>query len=84
MMLAEIGDEINPERRNRTYPRVVKRKMSNFPVERARHRQQRRDNRPSHSAVVITPPSKTGHRRRPSARGQNQLATNASYRGLGR
>jgi hypothetical protein len=66
MLLAEICDEINPERRSRTYPRVVKRKMSNFPVKRARHRQQRRDRRPSHSAVMISPPSKTGHRRRPA------------------
>jgi hypothetical protein len=66
MLLAEISDEINPERRSRTYPRVVKRKMSNFPVKRARHRQQRRDSRPPHSAVMISPPSKTGHRRRPA------------------
>jgi len=65
MLLAEVGGEINSERRNRTYPRVVKRKMSNFPVKRARHRQQRQDSRPSHPAVVITPPSKTVHRRRP-------------------
>jgi hypothetical protein len=63
MLLAEIGDEINPERRNRTYPRVVKRKMSNFPVKRARHRQLCQDSRPSPSAVVLSPPSKTGHRR---------------------
>jgi hypothetical protein len=66
MLLDEVGDEINLERRNRTYPRVVKRKMSNFPVKRARHRQQRQDSRPSHSAVMINPPSKTGHRRRPA------------------
>jgi hypothetical protein len=64
MLLAEIGGEINPERRNRTYPRVVKRKMSNFPLKRARHQQQRQDSRPSHSAVKIAPPSATGHRRR--------------------
>jgi hypothetical protein len=66
MLLAEISDEINPERRSRTYPRVVKRKMSNFPVKRTRHRQQRRDSRPSPSVVAIAPPSKTGHRRRPA------------------
>jgi hypothetical protein len=35
VLLAEVSGEINPERRNRSYPRVVKRKMSNFPVKRA-------------------------------------------------
>jgi hypothetical protein len=65
MLLVEVVGELNPERRNRSYPRVVKRKMSNFPVKRARHRQQRQDSRPPCSAVVIAAPSKTGHRRRP-------------------
>ncbi len=64
MLLAEVVEEINPERRNRTYPRVIKRKMSNFPVKRARHRQQRPGCRPSHSAIMIAPPGTTGHRRR--------------------
>jgi hypothetical protein len=63
-LLAEVCDEINPGRRNRSYPRVIKRKMSNFPVKRARHHQQRQDSRPSRSAIVITAPSKTGHRPR--------------------
>jgi hypothetical protein len=66
MLLAEVTVEINPERRNRRYPRVVKRKMSNFPVKRAQHRQQRQDSRPSHSAVAIAPPSKPEPRRRPA------------------
>jgi hypothetical protein len=66
VLLAEVGGELNPERRNRSYPRVVKRKMSNFPVKRIRHRQQRRDSRPPCTAVAIAAPSKTGHRRRPA------------------
>lgn len=66
VLLAEVLDEINPKRRDRSYPRVIKRKMSNFPVKRAQHRQQRQTSRPSHSAVTITPPSQTGHRRRPA------------------
>jgi hypothetical protein len=66
MLLAEVVEKINPERRNRSYPRVIKRKMSNFPVKRARHRQQRPGNRPSRSTVALAPPSTTGHRRRPA------------------
>jgi hypothetical protein len=66
MLLVEVCGELNPERRGRSYPRVVKRKMSNFPVKRARHRQQRRASRPCRSAVVITAPSKTGRRPRPA------------------
>jgi hypothetical protein len=64
VLLAEVGDEVNPERRKRSYPRVVKRKMSNFPVKRARHRQQRTDMRHPRSAIVIAAPSTTGNRRR--------------------
>jgi hypothetical protein len=66
MLLAEVIVELNPERRDRSYPRVIKRKMSNFPVKRALHRQRHQDSRPSRSAVTITPPSKTEHRRRPA------------------
>jgi hypothetical protein len=66
VLLAEVIEEVNPERRDRSYPRVVKRKMSNFPVKREQHRQQRQNSRPSHSAVTITPPSKPESRRRPA------------------
>jgi hypothetical protein len=66
MLLSEVLEEVNPERRDRTYPRVVKRKMSNFPVKRARHRQQRQASRPARSAVTIAAPSKTEHKRRPA------------------
>jgi hypothetical protein len=67
MLLAEISAETNPERRNRVYPRVIKRTAhSTFPVKRARHRQQRQVSRPPQSAVAITPPSNTGPRHRPA------------------
>lgn len=48
VLLAEVTSEINPQRRDRSYPRVVKRKMSNFPLKRAQHRQQRQASRPPH------------------------------------
>jgi len=64
MLLAEVADELNPVRRDRSYPRVIKRKMSNFPVKRAHHQQRRQGNRPPCSAVVITPPSKPEYRKR--------------------
>jgi hypothetical protein len=66
VLLAEVGSELNPERRDRSYPRVVKRKMSNFLLKRAQHRQRRQASRLPHSAITITPPSKTGPRRRPA------------------
>jgi len=66
VLLAEVSREINPVRRDRSYPRVIKRKMSNFPVKRAQHRQQHQDSRPRNSTISITPPSKTGHRRQPA------------------
>lgn len=37
-LLAEIGEEILPARRNRINPRVIKRKMSNWRKKRPEHR----------------------------------------------
>jgi hypothetical protein len=37
-LLAEIGEEVLPERRNRINPRVIKRKMSNWRKKRPEHR----------------------------------------------
>ena len=34
VLLEDIGKELNPPRRSRNYPRVVKRKMSKFPLKR--------------------------------------------------
>ncbi|WP_217144285.1 hypothetical protein, partial [Streptomyces sp. AC627_RSS907] len=36
--LAEIIERLLPARRHRTCPRVIKRKMSNWPLKRAEHR----------------------------------------------
>lgn len=54
MLLAEVGSELNPERRDRSYPRVVKRKMSSFLLKRAQHQQRRQTRRPPHTAITIT------------------------------
>ncbi|MFC8278335.1 hypothetical protein ACFUJR_38680, partial [Streptomyces sp. NPDC057271] len=35
--LAEITERLLPARRHRTCPRVIKRKMSNWPLKRAEH-----------------------------------------------
>jgi hypothetical protein len=37
-LLAEVGEEVLPERRNRINPRVIKRKMSNWRKKRPEHR----------------------------------------------
>jgi len=37
-LLAEIGEEVLPDRRNRINPRVIKRKMSNWKKKRSEHR----------------------------------------------
>ena len=37
-LLAEIAEEVLPERRNRINPRVIKRKMSNWKKKRPEHR----------------------------------------------
>lgn len=37
-LLEEVGEEVLPERRNRINPRVIKRKMSNWPKKRPEHR----------------------------------------------
>ena len=37
MMLDEIASQLNPPRRNRIYPRVIKQKMSNFKCKRQEH-----------------------------------------------
>jgi hypothetical protein len=63
-LLAEVAEELNPARRDRSYPRVIKRKKSNFPVKRAHHRQRRQDSSPPRSAVAIAPPSKPEYAKR--------------------
>ncbi len=58
-VIGEIIRRANPTRRLRAYPRVVKRKMSNFPVKREKHRDWPNPHRPADQAVVITGASKT-------------------------
>jgi hypothetical protein len=65
-LLREVAGEIHPPRRDRSYPRVIKRKMSNFAVKRPHHRQRHRHSRPPDTSILITPPSKAGRSPRPA------------------
>jgi hypothetical protein len=51
--IAEILARLLPTRRLRAFPRVVKRKMSNFGVKRARHRHWPQPTIPAAAAVMI-------------------------------
>jgi hypothetical protein len=53
--VAEVVAERLPERRRRTFPRVVKRKMSGYHLKRAHHRAWTQPTRPAAEAVVILP-----------------------------
>lgn len=53
-LLAEIGEEVLPPRRDRVNPRVIKRKMSKWPKKRPQHRQHPQPSRPFRESVVIT------------------------------
>lgn len=55
-MLREIAAKRVPERRARSNPRVVKRKMSNFKLKRAEHRQPPKPQGSFREAVVVQPP----------------------------
>ena len=62
----EIAERLLPTRRLRAFPRVVKRKMSNFGVKRSRHRAWPQPTLPAAQAVVIVGASKPAPiRRRP-------------------
>jgi hypothetical protein len=52
-LLSDIVAGRLPVRRNRSNPRVVKRKMSNFPLKRAEHRHWPQPTRPFPQAVVL-------------------------------
>jgi hypothetical protein len=52
---AEILSERLPPRRLRAFPRVVKRKMSNYHLKRAHHRPWPQPTRPAADTVVIQP-----------------------------
>jgi hypothetical protein len=55
LVIAEIVTERLPKRRRRSFPRVVKRKMSNYRLKRAHHRAWAQPTRPADQAVVIQP-----------------------------
>jgi hypothetical protein len=66
--VAEIGERLLPRRRLRAFARVVKRKMSNFGVKRARHRTWPQPCIPAAEAVVIVEASRPAPtKRRPRA-----------------
>jgi Insertion element 4 transposase N-terminal/Transposase DDE domain len=52
-LLAEIGEEVLPERRNRTNPRVIKRKMSNWRKKRPEHRRYPQPTKKFHRTIVM-------------------------------
>ena len=52
-MLLEIAEEILPTRRIRSYPRVVKRKMSNFALKRDKHKHIKQPSQPFPDVVVV-------------------------------
>jgi hypothetical protein len=53
-LLAEIGEAVLPERRQRINPRVIKRKMSNWKKKRPCHRNPPRPSKPFRECIVIT------------------------------
>jgi hypothetical protein len=53
-LVAEVGEEVLPERRDRVNPRVIKRKMSNWPKKRPQHRRTPQPTKPFRDAIVMT------------------------------
>jgi hypothetical protein len=56
MAAEEILFEALPERRPRTNPRVVKRKMSSFALKRSHHRHRPQPTQKPHEAIEIKTP----------------------------
>jgi hypothetical protein len=54
MLLAEVVEELLPARRDRINPRVIKRKMSNWPKKRPQHRHPPQPTKPFRESIVIT------------------------------
>jgi hypothetical protein len=52
-LLRDLAQQRLPERRRRSNPRVVKRKMSNFPLKRAEHRRISQPTKPFREAVAL-------------------------------
>jgi hypothetical protein len=53
-VVAEVGEEVLPERRDRVNPRVIKRKMSNGPKKRPQHLRPPQPTKPFRESIVIT------------------------------
>jgi hypothetical protein len=49
-----VGEEVLPERRDRVNPRVIKRKMSNWPKKRPQHLRPPQPTKPFRDSIVIT------------------------------
>jgi hypothetical protein len=52
-LLAEVGEEVLPPRRHRVNPRVIKRKMSNWPKKRPHHRHPPQPTKPFRESIHI-------------------------------
>jgi hypothetical protein len=52
-LLAEIAEEVLPERRNRINPRVIKRKMSNWKKKRPEHRRYPQPTKKFRPSIVL-------------------------------
>jgi hypothetical protein len=75
----EIAERRLPTRRLRAFPRVVKRKMSNFGVKRSRHRAWPQPMLTPGEAVVIVEASKPAPIRRPRrSPGRRRAPTHSS------
>jgi hypothetical protein len=53
-LLAEIGEQLLPPRRDRVNPRVIKRKMSKWPKKRPKHRNPPKPAKPFKECIIIT------------------------------
>lgn len=53
-LVAEVGEEVLPERRDRVNPRVIKRKLSKWPKKRPQHRRTPQPTKTFREAIVIT------------------------------
>lgn len=53
-LVAEVGEEVLPERRDRVNPRVVKRKLSKWPKKRPQHRRTPQPTKPFRDSIVMT------------------------------
>ena len=53
-LVAEVGEEVLPPRRDRVNPRVIRQKMSKWPKKRPHHRRPPQPTKPFRDSIVIT------------------------------